>query len=328
MAKRLMTLNRHIAEAERWHPEATGTFTRLLWDLSLAARVISREVNMAGLAKIIGSTGTENTTGDAQQKLDVFAEEQLVALGAGGYLCVLASEEQEDVIPVPDGFPVGSYVFVFDPLDGSSNIDVNTSVGTIFGIYRRLDPGAAGQGTLADVLQKGSELVAAGYIVYGSSTMLVYSTGQGVHGFTLDPSLGEFVLSHPSIRIPKSGSTYSVNEGNAYRWPEGPRRFVEWIKRPDPETGKQAYRQRYIGTMAADFHRTLLQGGIFLYPGIISSSTGKEKYKLRLVYECNPMGWLCEQAGGRATTGTEKVTDLAVESLHQTIAFAAGSPDE
>lgn len=327
MDGKLITLNRHIAESEKWHPEATGTFTRLLWDLTLAARIISREVNKAGLADVLGSVGVRNASGDSVQKLDEYAEERIVAaMQAGGYLCAMASEEQETVIPIPDDFPKGRYVLVFDPLDGSSNIDVNVSLGTIFGIYRRISQDDGGPGTLEDVLQPGRNLVAAGYIVYGSSTMLVYTTGSGVHGFTLDPSLGEFLLSHPHITVPARGSYYSINEGNSFCWDENTKRYVGWIKDVDAET-KRPYTQRYIGTLVADFHRTLLRGGIFLYPNDCRDPK-KAKPKLRLVYEANPIAWIVEQAGGKASTGDARILDLQPKELHQKVALIVGSKGE
>jgi fructose-1,6-bisphosphatase I len=327
MDGKLITLNRHIAESQKWHPEATGTFTRLLWDLTLAARIISREVNKAGLVDILGGADLKNASGDAVQKLDEYAEERIVgAMQAGGYLCAMASEEQESIIPIPEGPPKGRYVLVFDPLDGSSNIDVNVSLGTIFGIYRRLGADDGSPGEIADVLQPGRNLVAAGYIVYGSSTMLVYTTGNGVHGFTLDPSLGEFLLSHPGIKIPERGSYYSINEGNSFCWDANTKRYVQWIKDVDPET-KRPYTQRYIGTLVADFHRTLLRGGIFLYPNDCRDPK-KAKPKLRLVYEANPIAWIAEQAGGKASTGEGRILDLQPKELHQKVPLIVGSARE
>ncbi len=328
MDGKLITLNRHIAESQKWHPEATGTFTRLLWDLSLAAKIISREVNMAGLADILGAAKTgRNVSGDIVQKLDEFAQERIVAaMQAGGYLCAMASEEEETLIPIPDHYPKGRYALVFDPLDGSSNIDVNAPLGTIFGIYRRVSPDGGGAGTLEDVLQPGRNLIAAGYIVYGSSTMLVYTTGKGVQGFTLDPSLGEFLLSHPDIRIPPSGNTYSINEGNSFCWDANTKRYVAWAKEVDPET-KRPYTLRYIGTLVADFHRTLLRGGIFLYPNDCRDSQ-KAKPKLRLVYEANPIAFIAEQAGGKASTGDARILDLQPRELHQKVALIVGSPSD
>jgi fructose-1,6-bisphosphatase I len=322
-----MTLARHIAESQRWHPEATGMFTRLMWDLTLAARVISREVNRAGLAEVLGNAdGGRNVSGDVVQKLDAFAQEKFVrALEASGTICVMASEEEAGIIPIPDEFPKGKYVLVFDPLDGSSNIDANISLGTIFGVYRRLsEDGKAG--TLEDCLQPGSKLIAAGYVVYGSSTMLVYTSGDGVHGFTLDPSLGEFMVSHPALKIPERGSIYSINEGNSFCWDAYTRRYVDWVKTDDPDTGRP-YTQRYVGTLVADVHRTLVKGGIFLYPNDCRDPA-VSKPKLRLVYEANPIAYIVEQAGGRATTGTQRILDVKPVNLHQKVPLIVGSAKE
>ncbi|RME70774.1 MAG: class 1 fructose-bisphosphatase [Planctomycetota bacterium] len=323
---RLMTLNRYIAEEQQWHPEATGTFTRMMWDISLAAKLVSREVNKAGLVDILGETENENASGERIQKLDLYAQHRFArTLGRGGYLCVMASEEEADPIPVTDGYPTGPYVVVFDPLDGSSNIDVNVSLGTIFGIYRRVSEGE-GPGTLADLLQPGSKLIAAGYVIYGSSTMLVYTSGNGVHGFTLDASLGEFLLSHPDIRMPERGSIYSVNEGNLSRFDPATRRYLAHLKEQAPADGRP-YSLRYIGTLVADFHRTLLRGGIFLYPAL-RRSDGSFKPKLRLVYEANPIGFIAEQAGGRASTGRERILDLQPGELHERVPLIVGSRDD
>ncbi len=320
----LVTLNRHIAEEQRWHPEATGTFTRLLWDLSLAAKIISREVNKAGLAEILGATGAENKSGDRVMKLDEFAEHHIRrAMEAGGYLCCMASEEEEGIIEIPDDYPHGRYVLVFDPLDGSSNIDCNATLGTIFGIYRSLH--GDGGSHLDDVLQHGRNLVAAGYLVYGSSTMLVYTSGKGVNGFTLDPSLGEFLLSHASMRIPERGNIYSINEGNSFCWDDNTKRYVQHVKASSAD--HRPYTQRYIGTLVADFHRTLIKGGIFLYPNDCRDPK-KAKPKLRLVYEANPIAFIAEQAGGRATTGAERILDIKPAELHQKVALIVGSKDE
>jgi fructose-1,6-bisphosphatase I len=325
MDGKLITLNRHIAESQKWHPEATGTFTRLLWDLSLAAKIISCEVNKAGLVNILGAAGRgRNVSGDVVQKLDTFAQERIVqAMQAGGYLCAMASEEEEDLIPIPDDYPKGKYVLVFDPLDGSSNIDVNAPLGTIFGIYRRRPPEDRASGALDDILQPGRNLVAAGYIVYGSSTMLVYTTGKGVDGFTLDPAIGEFLLSHPEIRIPDAGNIYSINEGNSFCWDANTKRYVQWVKEVDPET-RRPYTLRYIGTLVADFHRTLLRGGVFLYPNDCRDPK-KAKPKLRLVYEANPIAFIAEQAGGKASTGEERILDLLPKELHQKVPLIVGS---
>jgi fructose-1,6-bisphosphatase I len=335
MDGKLITLSRHIAEAQKWHPEATGVFTRLMWDLTLAGRIISREVNKAGLADVVGGAGlgAQNSSGDAVQKLDQYAQERIVrTLEADGGLCVMASEEEEDIIAIPDAYPKGKYVLVFDPLDGSSNIDANVSLGTIFGIYRRVSKesgriGPSGQpGTREDCLQPGKNLVAAGYIVYGSSTMLVYTTGAGVNGFTLDPSLGEFILSHPSMQIPERGQIYSINEGNSFCWDKNTKRYIDYVKSVDPET-KRPYTQRYVGTLVADVHRTMVKGGIFLYPNDCRDPA-KAKPKLRLVYEANPIAWIVEQAGGKASTGAERILDLQPEKLHQKVPLILGSKKE
>ena len=322
---RIVTIQRHIMEQQALHPAATGEFTRLLWDLVLAFKMISREVNRAGLANILGLAGHENVQGEQVMKLDDYSQRRIFEqMDHGGLLCCMASEEVEDVIPIPERFPRGKYVLLFDPLDGSSNVDVNASLGTIFSVHRKRTPGV--DGTLKDCLQKGSDQVAAGYVVYGSSTMLVYTAGRGVHGFTLDPSLGEFLLSHENIHIPKRGKQYSINEGNERSWDEGTRRYVQYLKEKDKATGRP-YSLRYIGTLVGDFHRTLLRGGIFLYP---SDCTDPEnpKPKLRLLYEVAPMAMIAEQAGGAASTGHERILDVRASSLHQRVACALGSPDD
>jgi len=316
-----MTLARHIIEGERMHPEATGELSDLLHDLSLAAKVISLEVNKAGLIDIIGFTGSENVHGEKVKKLDILAHEMLVkAMDHGGHLCAMASEEEEDIIHIPDQFHVGKYVLLFDPLDGSSNIDANINIGTIFSIFKRVSPEGT-RGTLADCLQKGIAQVAAGYVVYGSSTMLVYSTGHGVHGFTLDPSFGEFILSHEDIKIPEKGKIYSINEGNYLYWHPGLKKYIKYLQREDKETNRP-YSGRYIGSMVADIHRTLLYGGIFMYPSDSRSPNGK----LRLMYECNPMAYLVEAAGGRAIEGTQRILEVQPTSLHQRVPIYIGSP--
>jgi fructose-1,6-bisphosphatase I len=306
----VVTLSRHILEEERNHPEASGKFSSILLDVAMAAKIISREVNKAGLIDILGGTGDTNTHGEHVQKLDAYADEVLFkALDHAGTLCCMASEENEELIPIPPQFPRGDYVLMFDPLDGSSNIDVNVSIGTIFSIHRRVSGPPGSSGKLEDCLQPGRRQVAAGYVVYGSSTILVYSSGAGVHGFTLDPSIGEFLLSHYDIRIPESGgSIYSVNESNQNGWSEGQRALVADLKSRDP-----AFTSRYIGSMVADVHRTLLKGGIFMYP----HDTRKPKGKLRLLYEAAPMAFLIEQAGGRATDGTRDLLDIMPTDLHQ-----------
>ena len=317
---KFMTLARHIIEGERMHPEATGELSDLLHDLSLAAKVISLEVNKAGLIDIIGFTGSENVHGEKVKKLDILAHEMLVkAMDHGGHLCAMASEEEEDIIHIPNQFNVGKYVLLFDPLDGSSNIDANINIGTIFSIFKRVSPEGT-RGTLADCLQQGIHQVAAGYVVYGSSTMLVYSAGHGVHGFTLDPSFGEFILSHENIKIPEKGKIYSINEGNYLYWHPGLKKYIKYLQREDKPTNRP-YSGRYIGSMVADIHRTLLYGGIFMYPSDSRSPNGK----LRLMYECNPMAYLVEAAGGRAIDGTQRILEVQPSSLHQRTPIYIGS---
>ena len=322
---KVVTIQRHIVEQERLYPRATGDFTGLLWDLTLAAKSISREVNKAGLADILGLTGEINIHGDVVKKLDVYANERICkAMDHGGHLCIMASEENEDVIPIPDEFPKGKYVLLFDPLDGSSNIDANVSVGTIFSIYRKKTTGK--EATIEDCLRRGTEQVAAGYIVYGSSTMMVYTTGQGVHGFTLDPSIGEFLLSHENIKIPTKGKIYSINEGNANTWDEGTKKYIAYLKENDSTTGRP-YSLRYIGSLVADFHRNLLYGGIFLYPADYKDPK-KPKAKLRLLYEASPLAFVIEQAGGLASIGKERIMDIQATELHQKVPLIIGSKED
>jgi fructose-1,6-bisphosphatase I len=315
---KIKTVQQHILDEERLYPGATGDFTALLTSLTLAAKIISREVNQAGLVRILGETGEINVHGEAVQKLDEFAQQTIYrAMGHSGHLCVMASEESEGIIPIPDGGKRGRYVLMFDPLDGSSNIDVNASIGTIFSIHRKITKGV--DGSLEDCLQAGTEQLAAGYFIYGSSTMMVYTTGHGVNGFTLDPSLGEFLLSHESIKIPKRGKIYSINEGNINQWDSGTRRYIEHVK-ADQKSDGRPYSLRYIGSLVADFHRNLLKGGIFLYPG--------PKGKLRLLYEAAPLGMVVEQAGGNASTGSRRILDIVPESLHQRVPLIIGSTED
>jgi fructose-1,6-bisphosphatase I len=320
--RKFMTLERFINEQERLYPNATGNFSGLLHDLSLAAKLVWREVCKAGLVNILGATGTRNTSGDAVKKLDVFADETIYkAMDHGGHLCVMASEENEDILHIPDEYPDGKYVLLYDPLDGSSNIDANITIGSIFSVYRRISE--PGKGTLADCLQPGYKQVAAGYIIYGSSTIFVYSTGRGVHGFTLDPTVGEFLLSHENIRIPKKGKIYSLNEGNYRNWDEKVQRYVRYLTEEDSPTGRP-YSLRYIGTMVGDSHRTLLYGGIFSYPADKKNPSGK----LRLMYECNPMAFIIEQAGGRSTDGKQSILKIQPTSLHEHTPVFLGSEDD
>jgi len=317
-----ITLERFIIEEQRTHPGARGEFSGLLAQITLAGKVISREVNKAGLAEILGLTGRKNVHGEAVQKLDMFAHETFfAAMDHSGYLCIMGSEEVEGAIEIPPEYPLGSYVLLFDPLDGSSNIDVNVNIGSIFSILKRKSPGP--RGTMEDCLQKGLEQVGAGYLVYGSSTMFVYTTGFGVHGFTLDPSLGEFLLSHPNIRIPDHSAIFSVNEGTAAYWDEGTRAYVEHLKTPS-EDRRRPYSSRYIGSLVADFHRNLLKGGIFLYPGNRKSPQGK----LRLMYEANPLALIAEQAGGAASTGRDRILEIQPTSLHQRTPLVIGNRED
>ncbi|MEX0856388.1 MAG: class 1 fructose-bisphosphatase [Gemmatimonadota bacterium] len=319
----IVTIERHIIEEERRHPTATGAFSNILSDMALAAKVISRQVNMAGLIDVLGQTGESNVQGEAVQKLDVFAQSVIYrAMDHTGYLCCMVSEEVEELIPIPEKFPAGDYVLVFDPLDGSSNIDVNVSIGTIFAVYRKVSE--ADRGTVDDCLQGGRKQLAAGYIVYGSSTMMVYTTGRGVHGFTLDPSIGEFLLSHPDIRIPDPPvRSYSANEAYASRWSPGVRRFVDHLKSGDPKQGGGNFSSRYIGSLVADFHRTLLNGGIFMYPRDEKCPEGK----LRLLYEAYPLAFIAEEAGGRASDGERDLLDREATALHQRTPLFIGSAD-
>lgn len=320
MQKGITNLSRFLLEEQRKIPGATGDFTLILEQIAFAAKIISREVNKAGLVNILGKVGSVNYFGEQQQKLDVFANEKLIqALDHTGKICGMASEEVDEVIQVPSKYPKGRYLVVFDPLDGSSNIDVNISIGTIFGIYRRLSDETE-NGCANDFLQPGRDLVAAGYVIYGSSTMFVYTTGYGVNGFTLDPTVGEFILSHPDIKIPEEGNIYSVNEGNSYRWDIKIKEYVEFLKSYD----KRQYTLRYIGSLVSDFHRNLLKGGVFLYPADSKNPNGK----LRLLYEANPLAFIIKQAGGLATDGKQDILDIVPESLHQKTPLIIGSKFE
>jgi len=318
-----MTLGRHIIEEQEKYEGATGELSKLLHDLSLAAKVISLEVNKAGLVDIIGFTGDDNIHGEQVKKLDMLAHDMLIkAMDHGGHLCVMASEEEEDIIQIPHKFNIGKYVLLFDPLDGSSNIDANISIGTIFSIYRRVSPGD-GPGTMKDCLQPGINQVAAGYVIYGSSTMLVYTAGSGVHGFTLDPAFGEFLLSHSNIQTPKKSKIYSINEGNYLYWHPGLKKYIKYLQEEDIATSRP-YSSRYIGSMVADIHRNLLYGGIFMYPADSRSPHGK----LRLQYECNPMAFIVEQAGGRATNGKQRILEIQPDKLHQRVPIFIGSEED
>jgi len=319
----LITIERFILERQQQgFPAATGDFTQLLYDITFAAKIISRDVNKAGLVEILGKTGKENVQGEPVQKLDEFANEVIrKAMDHTGRVCVMASEEVEDVILIPQKYECGKYVLLFDPLDGSSNIDANVSVGSIFSIHRKMSGDR--RGNKEDCLQPGYRQVGAAYVVYGSSTMLVYTTGNGVHGFTLDPSVGEFLLSHENIRIPDSGNIYSVNEGNYNYWDDGTKRYVDYLKSKDNHSGKP-YSLRYIGSMVADLHRTLLYGGIFMYP-LDYKNPEKPSGKLRLLYEATPMAFIFEQAGGRASDGYRNINEIQPTELHQRTPLFIGS---
>ncbi len=316
-----ITAAQHILDQQRQHrPGASGDFSWLLCGITLAAKIVAAEVRRAGLVDILGSTSDVNPQGEIQQKLDVFANHALLhALGNRGNVGVLASEENEEPVVVLQNPKHGEYIVVFDPLDGSSNIDLNVGVGTIFSILRR-DPDNHSDAA-TDVLQQGTRQIAAGYILYGPSTMLVYTTGHGVHGFTLDMSIGAFVLSHPNIRMPDRGNLYSVNEANADNFPSYCNRFLHWLKSGE---GGTTYSSRYIGSLVADFHRTMLKGGIFMYPPTAHYPDGK----LRLMYEANPIAMLAEQSGGMASNGHGRIVEIVPEALHQRTPLFVGSKHE
>ena len=319
MGRDIVTVEQHILQGQReWG--GRGDFSAILHQIILAAKIVSREVTKAGLLDILGPTGHVNVTGDEVQKLDVFANRTFIqAMSYIGKICVMATEEEEGLVHIPEHYPVGEYAILFDPLDGSSNIDANVSIGTIFSIFKRVSPSGT-PGTIDDLLQPGIRQVASGYVVYGSSTMLVYTTGRGVNGFTLDPSVGEFFLSHPNIRIPEVGSIYSVNESRYPLWKPGTRKYIDYLKEHDPETARPKT-SRYIGSLVADFHRNLLKGGIFLYPEDRKNPNGK----LRLLYEANPLAFVVEQAGGLATTGYERILEIQPKELHQRVPLILGS---
>jgi fructose-1,6-bisphosphatase I len=309
------TLDEFIIDRQDEFPFATGDLSRLLRDIGFASKIVNREVNKAGLVDITGAVGSENIQGEEQQKLDVFADQAFIsALRSGGEVCGIASEENDDFLAFEDELARnGKYVVCIDPLDGSSNIDVNVSIGTIFSIYRRKSEKGS-TATLEDFLQKGTEQVAGGYVLYGSSSMLVYTTGAGVNGFTLDPSIGEYCLSHPNMQTPLDGKIYSMNEGNYFKSDQGIRNYLDKCK-------QEAKTARYIGSLVADFHRNLLKGGVYLYPGTTSAPNGK----LRLLYECNPLAFIAEQAGGKATDGKQRIIEIDPQELHQRCPYFVGS---
>ncbi|SHF38833.1 class 1 fructose-bisphosphatase [Vibrio gazogenes] len=317
----MRTLGEFIVEKQTDFPHASGELSSLLASIRLAAKIVNREINKAGLVDITGAVGTENIQGEDQQKLDVYANEKFkAALEARDQVCGVASEEEDEAIIFNKELNKNAkYVVLMDPLDGSTNIDVNVSVGTIFSIYHRVSP-IGTTPTAEDFLQPGHKQVAAGYVIYGSSTMLVYTTGNGVNGFTYDPSLGTFCLSHENMMIPEDGRIYSINEGNYIRFPTGVKKYIKHCQENVPEDNRP-YTSRYIGSLVADFHRNLLKGGIYLYPSTLSHPQGK----LRLLYECNPMAFLMEQAGGIATDGPNRILDLNPQELHQRVPFFVGS---
>ena len=320
MASKNQTLGEFIIENQSSFKYSSGELSRLINSIRLAAKVVNYEVNKAGLVDVLGSFGDTNVQGEDQQKLDVYANEKFIqTLVNRNIVCGIASEEEDDFISInsSDNKHQNKYVVLMDPLDGSSNIDVNVSVGTIFSIYRRVTP----VGTpvkLQDFLQKGNEQVAAGYIIYGTSTMLVYTTGDGVNGFTLNPAIGTFYLSHPQIKFPNEGTIYSVNEGNYIHFPQGIKNYIKYCQM---EENNRPYTSRYIGSLVSDFHRNMIKGGIYLYP----TSTKNPQGKLRLLYECNPMAFLAEQASGKASDGSSRIMDIIPTELHQRVPFVCGS---
>jgi fructose-1,6-bisphosphatase I len=318
--KQVTTLGQFIIERQADFPYAKGELSRLLRDIGIASKIVNREVNKAGLVDILGEHGTTNIQGEKVKKLDVYANEQFIAaLGSGGETCAIASEENDDLVPITTQVSKNAkYIVCVDPLDGSSNIDVNVSIGTIFSIYRR--SAFDHPPTEADFLQRGTAQVAAGYVIYGSSTMLVYTTQRGVNGFTLDPSIGEFCLSHPDMKCPEAGSIYSINEGNYAHLPDGVKQYIRYCQVEDDATSRP-YSSRYIGSLVADFHRNLLKGGIFIYPSTAKAPRGK----LRLLYECNPLALIIEQAGGKASDGQRRILELKPTSLHQRTSLFIGS---
>jgi fructose-1,6-bisphosphatase I len=321
--RKIITLEQFIIEREHEVEGATGSFSQVIRDIALAARVVNREVNKAGLVDILGLTGAVNVQGEEVQKLDEFANNQLIeTLNLGGQVCCIGSEENDDIIPLSKGNSEnGEYVVMMDPLDGSSNIEVNISIGTIFSIYRRKS--SYGPVTTEDYLRPGTDQLAAGYVIYGSSTMMVFTSGHGVNGFTLDPSIGEFLLSHPAISIPENCGIYSTNEGNVKEYSEGMRRYLDHVKGLDGKLAKP-YSSRYIGSMVADVHRNLLKGGIFIYPETTSAPNGK----LRLMFEANPMAFIAEQAGGAATNGQTRIMEMIPSGLHQRTPLFIGNTSE
>ncbi len=320
MSRKNQTLGEFIIENQASFKYSSGELSRLINSIRLAAKVVNHEVNKAGLVDIIGAAGETNIQGEDQQKLDVYANEKFIqTLTNRNIVCGIASEEEDDYVSInsQDENNQNKYVVLIDPLDGSSNIDVNVSVGTIFSVYRRITP-VGTPVTIDDFLQKGSQQVAAGYVVYGTSTMLVYTTGDGVNGFTLNPAIGTFYLSHPNMQFPLDGRIYSVNEGNYIHFPQGIKNYIKYCQM---EEGDRPYTSRYIGSLVSDFHRNMIKGGIYMYPKSSKNSNGK----LRLLYECNPMAFLAEQANGKASDGFNRIMDIEPTELHQRVPFICGS---
>lgn len=320
MSRKNQTLGEFIIEHQASFQYSSGELSRLINSIRLAAKVVNHEVNKAGLVDIIGAAGDTNIQGEDQQKLDVYANEKFIqTLTNRNIVCGIASEEEDDFISInsQDDNNQNKYVVLIDPLDGSSNIDVNVSVGTIFSVFRRVTP-VGTPVTLEDFLQKGSEQVAAGYVIYGTSTMLVYTTGHGVNGFTLNPAIGTFYLSHPHMQFPENGKIYSVNEGNYIHFPQGVKDYIKYCQE---EEGDRPYTSRYIGSLVSDFHRNMIKGGIYMYPKSSQNSNGK----LRLLYECNPMAFLAEQGNGKASDGFTSIMDIEPTELHQRVPFICGS---
>lgn len=319
--QKVTTITQFITEQQQLFPDASGDLSKLFLDIILAAKIVNRDIRKAGLVDILGTHGSINIQGEEVKKLDVIANEEFIsALSLGGDCCAILSEENEDVVRIKNpGSNKSKYIIAIDPLDGSSNIDVNASIGTIFSIYKRIS-GVHEDVTMDDCLQKGENQIAAGYIIYGSSTMMVYTTGNGVNGFTLDSSIGEFCLSHPNIKIPETGKIFSINEGNYYEFSEGIKNYINYCKQID-KASNRPYSARYIGSLIADFHRNLLKGGIFIYPPTQKSQNGK----LRLMYECNPLAFIAEQAGGLASSGSQRILEIIPEKLHQRVPLFTGS---
>jgi fructose-1,6-bisphosphatase I len=316
-----VTLTRHIIQTQAAHPGATGEFSALMAQIGLVGKMIANDLRRAGLINILGTMGTTNVQGETVKKLDEISNDAfLKVFQYSGLVCALASEEMEKPVQLPENWPLGKYMLLFDPLDGSSNTDVNMPLGTIFSVLRHEGRGLPAE---SELVRKGVQQVAAGYLMYGSSTMLVFTAGHGVHGFTLDPGIGEYYLSHENIRIPAKGQVYAVNEGNTKKWPDGARKFLEYLKDQDKRTGRP-YAARYSGCLVADVHRVLLGGGLYLYPAEVDKPEGK----LRLLYEANPLAMVVEQAGGKASTGTMRILDVEPKGLHQRVPLLIGSRED